>query len=275
MSETVEFEGALGSRIAAVLHPAIGRPVACALFAHCFTCSKDSKAASAISQILPAHGIATLRFDFTGLGESEGEFADTTFSSNVDDVVAAADYLRENHGVPALLIGHSLSGAAVVAAAADVADAVGVATIGAPYEPAHVRHLIADAEGELERTGEASVNIGGRPFRIKKKFLDDLSAQPTEERLRKLNKALIIFHSPQDKIVDIDNARLIYQQARHPKSFVSLDQADHLLRRRADSHYVASVLAAWADRYLPEKEAAIAQDDGRSTVEGEKEGLYN
>ena len=274
MAEVVEFEGALGVKLSARLHRAMGTPVACALFAHCFTCSKESKAASVISSALAQHGITTLRFDFTGLGQSEGEFADTTFSSNVGDIVAAADFLRERHGAPALLIGHSLGGAAVLAAADRVPDAVGVATIGAPFDPEHVLHLLGDGAQTIGTRGEAEVRIGGRPFRIKKQFLDDLGAQPTEQRIKKLRKALVIFHSPQDNIVDIDNARLIYQQARHPKSFVSLDGADHLLRRRADSEYVASVLAAWAGRYLPKEENQMAGTHGEVTVEGGREGYY-
>lgn len=249
-SHMVRFPGALGGQLAARLDRPDGEPVAYALFAHCFTCSKESLAASRISAALKERGIAVLRFDFTGLGGSEGDFANTNFSSNVADLVAAADYLRQHHAAPRLLIGHSLGGAAVLAAAPQVAEAAAVATIGAPFEPGHVRHLIAAAAPEIEARGEAEVNLAGRRFRVRKQFLEDIAASSTVEAIGGLRKALLIFHSPRDTTVSIDNAAKIFMAARHPKSFVSLDDADHLVTRREDAAYIAAVLAAWASRYL-------------------------
>jgi putative redox protein len=249
-SEKLTFEGAGGETLAARLDLPAGEPRAYALFAHCFTCSKDIFAAKRIAGALAEGGIAVLRFDFTGLGHSEGEFANTNFSSNVDDLVAAAEYLRANRAAPKLLIGHSLGGAAVLAAAARVPEAVAVATIGAPSDPGHVAHLFRDAADEIAAKGEAEVDLGGRRFRVKKQFLDDIAAQNLEPALGTLRKALLLFHAPRDETVGIDNAGRIFAAAKHPKSFVSLDDADHLLSRKADAVYVAQVLAAWADRYL-------------------------
>jgi uncharacterized OsmC-like protein/alpha/beta superfamily hydrolase len=250
VTERVEFEGSHGTALVGHLEHARGPMQACALFAHCFTCSKDIKAAVQISRSLAEQGVTTLRFDFTGLGESPGDFADTAFSSNIDDLVAAARFLRERGEGPSLLVGHSLGGAAVLAAAAKIDEAKAVATVGAPFEPQHVRHLLAPASEELAKKGVAEVLIAGRKFRIKQQMLDDLDKQCSREAIASLGKALLVFHSPQDNIVGIDNARRIYQAARHPKSFVSLDGADHLLRKQADARYVGSVLAAWAQRYL-------------------------
>jgi putative redox protein len=249
-SEKLTFEGAGGETLAARLDLPAGEPRAYALFAHCFTCSKDIFAAKRIAGALAEGGIAVLRFDFTGLGHSEGEFANTNFSSNVDDLVAAAEYLRANRAAPKLLIGHSLGGAAVLAAAARVPEAVAVATIGAPSDPGHVAHLFRDAAAEIAAKGEAEVDLAGRRFRVKKQFLDDIAAQKLEPALGTLRKALLLFHAPRDETVGIDNAGQIFAAAKHPKSFVSLDDADHLLSRKADAVYVAQVLAAWADRYL-------------------------
>ena len=252
----VTFPGAHGHELAARFHEPAGPLRGTALFAHCFTCSKDVRAARNISGALAAHGIATLRFDFTGLGESDGDFADTTFSSNTGDLLAAAAFLRDAlHAPPTLLIGHSLGGAAVLAAADRIAEAKVVVTIGAPADPAHVTHNFADATDEIVAEGEAMVQLAGRPFRIKKDFLDDLAEHGNAEKIAGLRKALLIFHSPTDNIVGIDNARQIYEAARHPKSFVSLDGADHLLSRESDADYVAAVIAAWGARYLPPKEA--------------------
>lgn len=251
-SETFEFTGAAGDRLAGRIHRPAGTPRAWALFAHCFTCSKDLEAAVRISAALARQGIGTLRFDFTGLGESEGDFADTTFSSNVEDVVAAADALRARHGTPRIVVGHSLGGAAALLAAPRIQDSTAVATIGAPYDPAHVRKLFDDQAPDLAREGEAQVVLAGRRFRIKQQLVDDLEAQKTHHGGERLGRALLLFHSPQDEIVDIDNARALYQAARHPKSFVSLDGASHLLTNVRDADYVATVLAAWAGRYLPE-----------------------
>jgi uncharacterized OsmC-like protein/pimeloyl-ACP methyl ester carboxylesterase len=264
--ERIDFENAAGVRLAALLNRPEGPPRAVALFAHCFTCSKDVFAARRISEALAGRGITLLRFDFTGLGASEGEFANTNFSSNVDDLVAAADWLRENESAPALLIGHSLGGAAVLAAAARIPEAVAVATMGAPADPAHVAHLLASARPEIEAEGEAEVVLAGRSFRVKRQFLEDLEGQRQRERIARLNKALLVFHAPRDETVGIDNAGLIFQAAKHPKSFISLDDADHLLTRRADAAYVAEVLAAWASRYLPEAQVA---DEAAATAPGE------
>ena len=246
------FENAAGDKLAARLELPLQTPRAFALFAHCFTCSKDSAAASRISRALAALGLGVLRFDFTGLGGSEGDFANTNFSSNVADLLAAADYLRQNYQAPSLLIGHSLGGAAVLSAAAGVDEVKTVVTIGAPADPGHVAHLLADARAQIESTGTAMVTLGGREFRINKQFLDDISAQRVTETLGGLRKALLVMHSPIDDVVEVDNAAQIFLAARHPKSFVSLDDADHLLSRRADADYAAATLAAWAERYLPE-----------------------
>lgn len=254
-TERLEFPGAQGDTLAARLDSPDGPPRAYALFAHCFTCTKDIFAASRIAQALTEHGIAVLRFDFTGLGSSEGEFANTNFSSNVGDLVAATAFLRRTRAAPKILIGHSLGGAAVIAAAEQVPEARAVATIGAPFDPAHVAHNFQSSIDEIEAKGEAEVLLVGRPFRIKKQFLDDIATQKQVERIANLHKALILFHSPLDQTVDVDNARLIYRAAKHPKSYVSLDQADHLLSRRADAEYVAGVLAAIAGRYIAEGDA--------------------
>lgn len=277
MSETndrIEFAGAQGDKLVGHLHQATRRPRAYALFAHCFTCGKDVKAAVRLSTALAREGVATLRFDFTGLGESEGDFEDTSFSSNVQDLVAAADMMRERFDAPRILIGHSLGGAAVLMAAHHVPETEAVATIGAPYDPEHVRRLIDVDAPDLEARGEAQVSIAGRPFRIKKQFLDDLGEQSSGPSIARLGKALCIFHSPQDQVVDIDEARRIYQTARHPKSFISLDGADHLLRRKRDADYVGLVLSAWASRYLGgEAEPEREEEPGRVDVEGGPRGF--
>ncbi len=245
------FPGSQGAPLAAVLHRPPGRLRGCAIFAHCFTCSKDLRAAREVSFRLATHGFATLRFDFTGLGASGGDFADTTFSSNVEDLVAAASFLEREIEAPMLLVGHSLGGAAVLAAASRLDSVRAVATIGAPADPAHVAKLFADRACDIERDGHAEVVLAGRSFRVRREFLEDLERHASAEAIAKLGKALLLFHSPQDTVVGIDNARRIYQAARHPKSFVSLNGADHLLSRAADARYVADVLAAWASRYLP------------------------
>ncbi|MCM2327695.1 MAG: alpha/beta fold hydrolase [Lysobacter sp.] len=248
---SVRFPGSLGTELAARLDMPALPPRAYALFAHCFTCSKESKAASFVSAALAEHGVAVLRFDFTGLGASAGDFADTGFSSNVADLVAAADWLRANHGAPAILVGHSLGGAAVLAAASRIPECRAVATIGAPYEPAHVKGLLKSSVEEIVAKGEAEVDLGGRSFRIRREFLDDLDGQPQKDAIAGLRRALLVMHSPLDDTVPIDNATGIFVAAKHPKSFVSLDTADHLLTRREDARYAAAVLAAWADRFVP------------------------
>ncbi len=251
ISKKVEFMGSQGEELAARLDLPDGEPHAMVLFAHCFSCSKDLFAASRVSRALSGLGFGVLRFDFTGLGGSDGDFANTNFSSNVEDILAAVAFLRDQHMAPSLLIGHSLGGAAVLKAAEDVPEARAVATIGAPAEPAHVEQLFAGVIDKIERDGMATVNLGGRDFTITKQFLDDLANQTLMDAIATMHKALIVFHAPRDNTVGIDNAAQIYQAAKHPKSFVSLDDADHLLTRKEDSVYVASVLAAWVERYLP------------------------
>ncbi len=265
-SEKLTFPSASGAELAARLDLPAGKPRAYALFAHCFTCTKDIFAASRIAGGLAEQGIAVLRFDFTGLGHSEGEFANTNFSSNVDDLVAAAGYLAQERAAPKILIGHSLGGAAVLAAAPRIPDAVAVATIGAPAEPAHVQHLFQDARPEIEAKGEAEVLLAGRPFRIKKQFLEDIESRRLEEAVGGMRKALLLFHAPRDETVGIDNAGKIFSAAKHPKSFVSLDDADHLLSRKPDARYVATVLAAWAGRYIGDGAAAEALKAPSGTV---------
>lgn len=259
--ERIEFPGSAGHLLAARLDRPSGPVRAFALFAHCFTCSKDLAAASRIARALARRGIAVLRFDFTGLGHSEGEFANTNFSSNVGDLVAAADYLRAEHRAPELLIGHSLGGSAVLVAAARIPEAVAVATIGAPADPGHVARLFAAHADEIAEHGEAEVELAGRRFRIRRQLLDDLAAQRLEPAVAHLRKALLVLHAPLDEVVGIENASRIFQAATHPKSFVSLDSADHLLRRPADAAYAADVLAAWASRYLPDDAAPSAARD--------------
>ncbi len=254
----IEFEGALGETLSARLElPASGRPRATALFAHCFTCSKNVRAAVQITRALARRGFAVLRFDFTGLGESEGDFADTNFSSNVDDVVAAARFLEASYGAPTLLVGHSLGGAAVLQAAARLPSVEAVATIGAPAEPAHVLHHISESREEIEEAGVATVTIAGRPFTVKSQFIQDLEERRPEQAIRSLKAAILILHSPVDEIVSIDNARHLYEMARHPKSFITLDDADHLVSRPRDAEYIGEVLSAWASRYAVDEDSVV------------------
>ncbi len=249
--ERVWFQGSAGDRLDARLDLPAGEPTAFALFAHCFTCSKEIPAATHIARGLVDQGIAVLRVDFTGLGASEGDFANTNFSSNVEDVVRAAGMLRDRYAAPKVLVGHSLGGAAVLAAAAQIPEAVAVVTIGAPFDAAHLTSLLpVDAVSALDRFGEARVEIGGRSFPIRRQLLEDVNAQNLTEAIRGLNRALLVFHAPHDELVDIDNARRIFAVAKQPKSFVSLDGADHLLTRRADAIFVAQMLGAWVSRYL-------------------------
>ena len=263
ISHAVSFPGAAGNTLAARLDlPTGSAPHAFALFAHCFTCSKDTRAATFISGALADAGIAVLRFDFTGLGGSEGDFANTTFSSNVADLVAAASWLRSEHRAPAMLVGHSLGGAAVLAAAGSIPEAVAVATINAPADPAHVVHLFASQRAEIDAHGEAEVELEGRKFRIRREFLEDVAERKLTTAIAALNRALIVFHGPRDATVGIDNASQIFLAAKHPKSFVSLDDADHVLSRRSDGQYVGAVLAAWASRYLPAQSPDARSPDG-------------
>ena len=257
-STRVTFPSTQGDTLAARLEMPAGKARAYAVFAHCFTCSKESKAAAFISQALAARGIAVLRFDFTGLGQSEGDFSQSSFSSNIEDIVSAARYLSEKHAAPQILIGHSLGGAAMLAAAARVADARAVVTIGSPYDPRHVERLIRNTD-ELRAKGVATVDIGGRPFQVRRQLIDDLARHDPSATIGTLGKALLILHAPQDTIVHIDNAAKIFIAAKHSKSFVSLDHADHLLSDAKDASYAAEVIAAWASRYLdPVEDEVVA-----------------
>ncbi|MDB5515580.1 MAG: hypothetical protein JWQ17_2338 [Tardiphaga sp.] len=249
-SERFQFQGSEGQQLAAALDLPEREPVAYALFAHCFTCGKDVLAARRIALALTAKGIAVLRFDFTGLGSSEGDFANSTFSSNVADLVHAADHLSQTRKAPAILIGHSLGGAAILAAAARIPDAKAVVTIAAPADPAHVTGLFAEQLDDIRKHGKVEVSLAGRPFQIKREFLDDIAEHNLMAQVVKLHKALLIMHAPTDDTVSIDNATKIFVAAKHPKSFVSLAGADHLLTQKRDSLYVADVIAAWAERYL-------------------------
>lgn len=245
--------------LAAALDLPDGTPTTFALLAHCFTCGKDVLAAKRIAEGLTQRGIAVLRFDFTGIGASEGEFANSNFTSNIADLVQAADYLRKTHKAPGLLIGHSLGGAAILAAAGQIPEAKAVVTIAAPSDPSHVIGMFKDHIGDIRAKGEVEVSLAGRPFKIKREFLDDVAEQKLTDRIATLHKALLIFHSPTDDTVGIDNATQIFLTAKHPKSFVSLTGADHLLSKKQDALYVADVIAAWAVRYLdmaPEAKAA-------------------
>lgn len=273
----VQFENDEGRQLSGTLDLPKTPVTDYALFAHCFTCTHNLKSATNISRSLTDAGIAVLRFDFTGLGSSDGEFADTNFSSNVADLLAAARFLEAEYAAPSILIGHSLGGTAVLQAAASVASAVAVATIGSPADPAHVAHLFGDARDELESSGQANVSIGGRPFTVKKQFLDDLEQHDLFASVGKLRKALLIMHAPLDDIVEIDNAAALYGAAKHPKSFVSLDRADHLLSNNADSLYAGRLLAAWASRYLPERDIrdeALRAEHGSVVAKTWSDGFY-
>ena len=254
-SNKIIFKNQDGEDLSARLAlPIDQEPTAFAVFAHCFTCNKNLTAIRNISHALTRHGFGVLRFDFTGLGESEGDFADTDFSSNIQDLVAAAKYLEQEYEAPKLLIGHSLGGAAVIYAAKELESVQAVATIGAPSSPAHLQHILKSSLEEIESSGVAVVEIGGRPFKIKKQFLDDISQHQMPETLKTLGKALLIMHSPQDRTVGIENAGEIYTAATHPKSFISLDGADHLLSNKEDSIYAGEMIASWASKYIQKTE---------------------
>lgn len=259
-TERFQFTGEGGHQLAAALELPDGEPAAFALFAHCFTCGKDTLAAKRISVALAAKGIAVLRFDFTGLGSSEGDFANSTFSSNLADLVHAADHLRAIRKAPSILIGHSLGGAAILAAAGKIPEAKAVATIAAPSDPAHVTGLFKEHLDNIRTQGEVEVSLAGRPFRIKREFLDDIVEHALMNDVTGLHKALLVMHSPVDDTVGIDNATKIFVAAKHPKSFVSLDHADHLLTKPADALYAADVIAAWASRYVDAARPAKAMD---------------
>jgi putative redox protein len=249
-SRNIQFNGALGDKLSARLDRADGDEIGFALFAHCFTCSKNLKAVGHVTKSLADRGISTLMFDFTGLGQSDGEFANTNFSSNVEDLVAAAEYLEAEFEAPSLLVGHSLGGAAVLHAAHNLDSVKAVATIGAPSDPTHVKENFEMKLDEIEETGEAEVTLAGRQFKIKKQFLDDLEDVGREDKISTLNRALLIMHSPRDKTVGIDSAAKLYYRAKHPKSFVSLHQADHLLTNPEFSKYAGKLIAQWSEIYI-------------------------
>jgi uncharacterized protein len=251
-AQRLEFPGADGQMLAARLDAPDSSARAYALFAHCFTCGKDVFAASRIAQALTGHGIAVLRFDFTGLGASEGDFANTNFSSNVADLQAAADFLRREFQAPRILVGHSLGGAATLAFAGTVPEAQAVVTIAAPSDPVHVTHLFGEQIDAITAHGEAMVQLAGRPFRIKRQFLEDVAENSLRNKIASMRKALLVMHAPGDSTVGINNALDIFSAAKHPKSFISLDTADHLLSKREDAVYVADLIAAWSARYLRE-----------------------
>lgn len=272
----VTFTGHSGDELAARLDSPSGKTVATALFAHCFTCSKDIAAARRIAGRLAALGIAVLRFDFTGLGHSGGEFANTSFTSNVQDLLAAADWMRKNLEAPQLVIGHSLGGAAAIRGGAQIPEAKAIATIGAPHDPGHVVHNFGCALEDIERDGKADVTLAGRTFTISKDFVEDVRSTNLDATLAGLHKALLVLHAPMDQTVGIENAGAIFSAAKHPKSFVTLDDADHLLSRAADSDYAAEVIAAWSKRYLSlaEPEQATPLPDGDVRVsEADPEGF--
>ncbi len=249
--QKVTFKNTVGQQLSGRLElPFNQHPHNFVLFAHCFTCNKNLGAIRNISRALTMQGFGVLRFDFTGLGESEGDFEDTNFSGNVEDLIAASDYLKTNYKSPALLIGHSLGGAAAIFAASNISSIKAVATIGAPSNPKHVTHLLQDKVDDIINTGVASVNVGGRNFTIKKQFIDDLEEKSLPDLAHNLGKALLVLHSPQDTTVGIKNAEEIYKAAKHPKSFISLDGADHLLMNKEDSIYVGEVIAGWSKRYI-------------------------
>lgn len=273
-TKKLHFHNAQGYALSARLESPSADPKAYAIFAHCFSCSKDLGSAVAISRALTRQGIAVLRFDFTGLGQSEGDFADSNFSSNVGDLLAAAEFLAEHYRAPQLLVGHSLGGAAVLQAAKHISSCRAVVTLAAPSEPDHVRKLLQDDEETIRAQGEATVSIAGRPFKIKKQLLDDLEQSSMHEHIHNLHKALLILHSPIDNIVSIDNAATIFKAAKHPKSFVSLDNADHLLSQAPQARYAAQVIAAWAGRYL-EDESQAPEHDPKAVLVRTEEGYYS
>jgi uncharacterized OsmC-like protein/alpha-beta hydrolase superfamily lysophospholipase len=261
VSHAVRFPGGAGRELVGRLDlPADGQLRACAVFAHCFTCGKNLRGAVELTRALTLEGFAVLRFDFTGLGESEGEFAETTFSSTADDIVAAAEFMAREHEAPRLLVGHSLGGTAVIRAAERIPSARAVVTIGSPFDAAHVTHLFTDHLRTIEDEGDAEVSIAGSTFTVSSDFLQDVREVRIDSCLANLGQALLVMHAPADRIVGIDNAARIYTAAKHPKSFISLDSADHLLSDRGDALYAARTLAAWASRYLPGEEEPTVEE---------------
>ena len=285
-TDRLTFPSHTGETLAARLDRPEGPHLATALFAHCFTCSKDIPAARRIAQRLSAMGIAVLRFDFTGLGHSAGEFENTSFTSNVEDLKAAAAHLESLGMAPSMMIGHSLGGAATLQAAGQIDSVKAVVTLGAPFDPGHVTHNFADALDIIDRDGVADVNLGGRPFRIGKTFVDDVSAAVLGPAIEKLGKALLVLHAPLDAVVGIDNATQIFSHAKHPKSFVSLDNSDHLITDPCDAEYAADVIAAWAGRYLdlrapappigvPEGVVRVSESDPNGFLQDVSSGPYH
>lgn len=269
--DAFQVDGALGAKLAARIDRPEGDIEAVALFAHCFTCTKDILAARTIAKQLAKRGIATVRFDFTGLGSSAGEFASTNFSSNVGDLVRVADAMRDSIGAPQLLIGHSLGGAAVLVAAGSIPEVRAVATIGAPADAEHVVESFAADLGRIEEDGEARVTLAGRPFTIRREFVEDLREHKVLKAVSGLRAALLVLHAPLDQTVGVDNATRIFTAARHPKSYVSLDDADHLLSNYEHARYAADVIAAWAARYIdarPKNTAGVSHDGVRATTLG-------
>ncbi|MEQ9468900.1 MAG: alpha/beta fold hydrolase [Ekhidna sp.] len=267
----VTFKNSDGHELSGRLDfPLIGRPKAYVLFAHCFTCSKNLKSVDHISQAFTRSGMAILRFDFTGLGQSKGEFADTNFSSNLSDLKDAYDFMAAEYEAPQIMVGHSLGGAAVLHVSGELKNVKAVATIGAPSTPDHVAHLLDKGREELEKSGEAEVNIGGRTFKMKKQFLDDLEEKKGKGVIKNLKKSLLVIHSPQDKIVGINNAQEIYEQAMHPKSFVTLDGADHLMTEEEDAKYAGMIISSWAGRYIEIAEQEEAPEGEVWTRLGDK-----
>ncbi len=247
----VTFENKNGDKLSGkLILPVTRKPLTYAIFAHCFSCGKDLKAARVISNKLAAEGIAVLRFDFSGLGESEGDFGQSALPGNIEDILAAAEYLRSEHQAASLLIGHSLGGAAVIRTAQFLPEVKAVSTIGAPFDSSHIKNLFSESLETIIEKGKAKVEIAGRSFEISKNFLDDISKDKPEESVNKLDRALLVLHSPQDTIVSIDNAALIYTNAKHPKSFISLDGADHLLSNNSDAEYTADIISTWVKKYL-------------------------
>lgn len=270
----VIFTNRKGERLSGKLEfPVDQKPYTFAIFAHCFTCNKNLSAIHNISRALSLNGIGVLRFDFTGLGESEGEFEDTDFTSNVEDLVDAAAFLEEKYGPPELIIGHSFGGPAALVAASVISSIKAVVTINSPFEPEHVKHLIGDMQEKIRREGQAMVNIGGRPFSIRKQFLEDIESVDMESLVKGLNKALLIMHSPQDSIVEIRQAATLYETARHPKSFISLDKADHLLSEASDSLYVAEIISSWMRKYISRPAEAPIESERRIAIRTGPDGF--
>ncbi|WP_341317522.1 alpha/beta fold hydrolase [Paraburkholderia sp. IMGN_8] len=250
LSEKLEFPGPNGQKLSGRLDRPDTPPRAYALFAHCFTCGKDIVAAHRIAQALTVHGIAVLRFDFTGIGGSEGEFSETNFSSNCLDLIAAANFLRTSHCAPTLMIGHSLGGAAVLASASSIPEIRAVVTIAAPSDPAHVTGHFGAQLSQIDELGEAQVQVAGRVFKIKRQFITDAHKHRLADRVAQLKRPLMVMHAPGDTTVGIENANAIFKAAKHPKSFFSLDNADHLVTQKEDALYIANTIAAWSERYL-------------------------